>query len=445
MRALIIVSLALILAFPVFPVETVDLTIEKAVSMAIKNNHNYLISVEEVNQFKQKLRQNLGFLPNISVEGMKSLKEKLMEIEIPSFIPGAEPTRATLDFTKNYEFTFQVVQPVFTGGRVVYSYKNARLDLKIAREKEKNAREEVELNIKKVFFNILVMRSLLQAHEEALQLAETNYKNIKESFDLGMVSRYDLLRAELALTSVKPNILNVRKLLDLSLTNLKYMTGMDESTQVNIKGELTFDPYRVELAGLVQHALVNRSEIQQMKMQMKKTENLIKIAYGQFLPTVSVVGRFSYRSDAFNLSKDNWEDYYSINLAFSYPIFTGFKKSAQVGELKVMKKIMNLNYKKLNDATKLQIRQLYLTIQEEYENIQTGLKNIETAGEGVRIAELTYKEGLTSILELNSSYNDLTRAKVNYLQAVYNYNIALSELEKVSGVKLKELMEEKNA
>jgi outer membrane protein TolC len=146
------------------------------------------------------------------------------------------------------------------------------------------------------------------------------------------------------------------------------------------------------------------------------------------------VASYSYRADAFKFVEKNWENYYTINLAFRFPIFTGLKRSAEVGEIKVMKKILGLNYRQLNDALKLQIKDLCMTITQEYENIRAGLKNIETAKEGVRIARLNYDEGLISILELNSSITERTRAKVQFLQAVYNYNIAAAQLEKISGM-----------
>lgn len=418
--------------------QEMNLTIDQAVELAVKNNHNYLISQEEVKQYRYRLRESFGFLPQVTLEGAKNLDEKLMVIEIPPFYPGGEATRATLDFTMNYEFTFQVVQPVFAGGKIFYSFKNAKLDLDIAREKHRDAKKEVALNVKKVFFNILVMKELLKAHEEALLLAETNYRNIGENFKLGMVSKYDLLRAELAVTGVKPNLTNVKKILDLSLANLKMMTGIADDVTIKVVGELTFHEYQLELAGLIRKALVNRSEIRQLQLEQEKAKNLLKIAYGQFLPNVSLIGRWSYRSNTFSLKGDNWDDYYSINLGISYPIFTGFKRTAQIGEINVMKKILNLNHQQLSDGTRLQVEDLVLTVKQEYENIQNGLKSMEAAEEGARIADLTYREGLISILELNSSTNDLTRAKVNFFQAVYNYNIALAQLEKISGVEFKE-------
>ena len=419
-----------------FSAEQVNLTIDEAIDLALKNNKNYLISQAEVKQYKYRLRQNLGFLPNVTLEGFKNIDEKLMEFEMPPLFPGAEPTTTTIDFTKKYEFTFQLVQPVFAGGKILFSYKNARLDLDIAREKRKNTRNDVILQVKKVFFNILVMKELLKAHNEALQLADTNYKNINENYKLGMASKYDLLRAELAAASIKPNILNVQKLLNVSILNLKFMAGIPEENKIKVLGKLNYSRCLLKLAHLIDRSLVARSEIRQLEMQMKKASNFLKMAYGQFLPGISLIASYSYRSDFFSFGKENWDNYYTINLGISFPIFLGFKRSARVGEMKVMKKILDLNYKQLKEATKLQIHELYMTIQQEYENIQTGLKNIETANEGVRIAELTYHEGLISILELNASTNDLTKAKVNFLQAVYNYNIASAELEKISGIKI---------
>lgn len=414
----------------------IRLTMDKAIDLALKNNKNYLISREEVKQYKYRLRQNLGFLPDVTLEGSKNLDEKLMELEMPPAFPGAPPQVVTIDFTKNYEFTLQVVQPVFAGGKILFSYKNAKLDLDIAREKQENARADVILQVKKGFLNILVLKELLKAHNEALQLAETTYRNVNENYNLGMASKYDLLRAELAVASIKPALLNVQKLLRLAILNIKFMTGIPGTTKIETEGELSYSKQSLDLAHLIQKSLAHRFELHQLETEMKKTSNLLLMAYGSFLPNISLVAAYSYRSDYFRFGKDAWEDYYTINLGISFPIFNRMRRSAQVGELKVMKKILALNYDRLKDATKLEIEKLYLTLREEYQNIRAGLKNMETAEEGVRIAKLNYNEGLISILELNASLNELTKARVAFFQAVYNYNIAAAEIEKISGIKI---------
>ncbi len=413
-----------------------DLTVGQAIDLALANNPAHQASQQEIRQYRYRLMQNFGFLPEATLSGSKILDQKLMTIEIPSFVPGGEPTKASLRFQLDYSFSFQVVQPVFTGGKLFYNYKNAELDLRLAKEKEKNSRADTILNVRKSFYNIQILQQLLQAHREAQALAEGNYNNVKSSFDLGMASQYDLLRAELALSAVKPDVLRVENLLETSQLGLKLMLGLPAAQEIRLQGELGFRQLQLELAALLQSSLSNRSELRQLRMEQRKIDNLLKITWAQYVPNFSLVAAFSYQSDYFKLRKNNWDDYYSVSLGMSWPIFTGLKRSAQVGEMNVLKKIMDLNVRQLGDATQLQVESGYRTIRQEYENIQLGLKNVESAREGVRIAELSYKEGMITILELNSSYNELTRAKVNYLQALYNYNIAIAELEKLTGVDL---------
>ena len=413
-----------------------DLTVDQAIQLALANNPAHQASQQEVRQYRYRLMQAFGFLPEATLSGAKILDQKLMTIEIPSFVPGGEPTKASLRFQLDYSFSFQITQPVFTGGKIFWNYKNAEIDLRLAKEREKESRADTVLNVRKAFYNIQILQELLKAHQEALALAEGNDANVKNSYDRGMASQYDLLRAELAMRAAKPDVLRVDNLLQTSRLGLNLMLGLSDGQEVRLQGELGYKAVQPELAALLQGSLQKRSELKQLRMEKQKVDNLLKITWAQYVPNFSLIASYSYQSDLFKLRKDNWQDYYSISLGMSWPIFTGLKRSAQVGEMHVLRRIMDLNVRQLNDATRLEVESQYRTVHQEYENILMGEKNVESAREGARIAELSYKEGMITILELNSSYNELTRAKVNYLQALYNYNIAIAELEKLTGVVL---------
>ncbi len=433
-RALFVLLLLGTLGFAAEP--PMELTVDQAIQLALANNPAHQASQQEVRQYRYRLMQAFGFLPEATLTGAKILDQKLMTIEIPSFVPGGEPTKASLRFQLDYSFSFQITQPVFTGGKIFWNYKNAEIDLRLAKEREKESRADTVLNVRKAFYNIQILQELLKAHQEALSLAEGNYANVKSSFDLGMASQYDLLRAELAMRAAKPDVLRVDNLLQTSRLGLNLMLGLPDEQEVRLQGELGYKAVQPELAALLQGSLQNRSELKQLRMEKQKVDNLLKITWAQYVPNFSLIASYSYQSDLFKLRKDNWQDYYSISLGMSWPIFTGLKRSAQVGEMHVLRRIMDLNVRQLNDATRLEVESQYRTVHQEYENILMGEKNVESAREGARIAELSYKEGMITILELNSSYNELTRAKVNYLQALYNYNIAIAELEKLTGVVL---------
>ncbi len=410
-----------------------ELTLEKALELALVNNPAQRLARAGVEQARKKLMQNLGFLPQVSLDGARILDEKLMSIEMPPMFPGQEPQRFSLRFTQNYEFTLQFVQPVFSGGKIIHNYRNARIDLALAGEKERNSAAETALQVKKAFYNILVLEKLIITRQEALDLALKNLAAVKRSYELGMVSRYDLLRAELAVSSLRPELTQVKSMLELSLLNLKSMTGLDLDEEITVSGELEFQEIEPEADTLLAEALAKRSELRQLDMEKNKIDNLVKIAYGQLSPDLAIVGRYSFRSDHFKFRSDNWEDYYTISLGLSWPIFTGLKRSGTIGELQVMRKMIAISRLQLEAATRLEIESLLAGLAREKEKVLMGRDHLASAEEGARIAELNYGEGLISILELNASLNDLTMARVNHLQALYNYNVALAELRKITG------------
>ena len=78
MKKSLILIILICMTFIIDGSEKLNLTIEQAIQMALKNNTQYLISQQGVKQSKQRLKQNLAFLPNVSLQGAKNLKEKLM-------------------------------------------------------------------------------------------------------------------------------------------------------------------------------------------------------------------------------------------------------------------------------------------------------------------------------------------------------------------------------
>ena len=80
MRKLIFLIWVLFLSLSLFAEPVIELSINEAIELALKNNTGYLISKEEVRQSKFTVRKSFGFLPQVTIEGGRILDEKLMEI-----------------------------------------------------------------------------------------------------------------------------------------------------------------------------------------------------------------------------------------------------------------------------------------------------------------------------------------------------------------------------
>jgi outer membrane protein TolC len=116
------------------------------------------------------------------------------------------------------------------------------------------------------------------------------------------------------------------------------------------------------------------------------------------------------------------------------PIFNGFAASARVAQSKAAIRELELSQKGLLEIIKFEVRQAVLKIQEAEESLLSQEKNVEQAQEALRIAELNFKEGLATTLDVSSVQAALSQAKTNYAQALYDYVMAMAELDKAMGL-----------
>ncbi len=414
--------------------ERLTLTLEKSISLALSQNPFYLASQERVEASQSRLRQAAAqFFPSLNASALQNLDEKVFILEFPSFIPGGQPQRVAIDFTKDYQFSFSLALPLFTGGRLTAGYKQARYNLFSAQESVRQTSQETVFNVKRGYCGYLLARKLIEVSEEALSLAEKLSRNVKNMYDVGMASRLDMLRAEVRVANLKPSVLQARNNLAVAELNLKTLLGLDLAQPVEIIGEMTYTPAEVSLEESLAKALTNRPELSQVNYQKRMAREMVKIARATGLPTLAVSGNYSYWADLFNFKKDNWQSFYSFNLVLNIPIFNGFSASARVAESEAMIREIEHTEKGLIGGIKLEVESAVLTLNQARESLLTQEKNIEQALESVRVAELNYTEGLATILDVDSAQVALSEARINYLQALYEYTVSLAQLEKAVG------------
>ncbi len=82
------------------PQEKLTLTLDKSIQMALAQNPYHLASGKKVDAAQSRVKEAFaGFFPSISAQGLKTLDEKVFELEFPSIIPGETAQTVGFDFT----------------------------------------------------------------------------------------------------------------------------------------------------------------------------------------------------------------------------------------------------------------------------------------------------------------------------------------------------------
>jgi outer membrane protein TolC len=417
-----------------FSQEKITLTLEDSIKLALEQNPFYLAEKAKEDQASYMVREAVSsFFPALNAQGTYILDKKVMTIEMPSFIPGMPPQRIKLDFTRDYQFSLSFSLPLSAGGRLVSGYKQANYNQISTKEAIRQSMQETVFNVKKAFYGYLLAKKFVEVSEEAVGLAEKHWKNVKSLYDVGMASKFDLLRSEVQVANLKPQLIRAKNGLSTAELGLKTLLGLDLKQPIEVKGELSYKEFEANVDADVAQALANRPEMNQLKFQQQMAAEMLKMARGAYLPTLAIGGAYNYWGNRFKFTKDSWESYYSVNLVLDIPLFNGFVNSAKVGESKAMLRQLDYSRKGLSEMVKFEVQEAILSLQQAKESLLSQEKNVEQAQEAVRIADLNYGEGLATNLDVSFAQMALTQAKTNYSQALYDYALALAQLEKAIG------------
>jgi outer membrane protein TolC len=250
-----------------------------------------------------------------------------------------------------------------------------------------------------------------------------------------MSSKFDLLRSEVQVANLKPQLIRARNGRDVGELSLKVALGIDlgKSVAVVAKGLLSSTPLDPDVDKWVEEALLKRPELQQIDHQRLMAGETLKIARGAILPTLAIGGTYNSWADSPSFRKGAWQNYYSINLSLSIPLFNGFEARARMGQTKAAIREIDWIRKGLADMIAFEVRQAILNYQQSRESLLSQEKNVELAQEAVRIAELNFGEGLATALDVLTAQVALSQARTNYSQGLYDCVMSEAQLEKALG------------
>ena len=417
-----------------FSQEKITVTLDDTIRLALSQNPYHLASGERINAAKAMVREAAAnFFPALNAQGLHTLDEKVFSLEFPDPFTG-KTQKVTLDFTRDYQFSFSLSLPLFAGGRLVSGFKQAKYNLLSTEESTRQSEHTTIFNAKTAFYGCLIAKEFVKVAEEAVEVAEKHLKNVKSLHEVGMASKFDMLRSEVQVANLKPQLIKARNNLEIAKLGLKTLLGIDLSQSLEIKGELIYEAIEPDIEECLSKALRSRPEISQLNYQKQMAEETMKLARAADLPTVAISGTYNFWADKLNFQKDTWQSFYAINLVLNIPIFNGFSASARVAQSKAMIRELELTRKGLRETVGFEVRQAILNLKEAKESLLSQEKNVEQAQESLRIAELNFSEGLATTLDVSSAQAALSQAKINYTQALYDYVVSLAQLDKAIGV-----------
>jgi outer membrane protein len=320
-------------------------------------------------------------------------------------------------------------------GRTINLVSSAKL-----REKAENANalattEDIVLATDQAFYNALQAQALLKVAQQTVDTRQSVEHQVDELAKNKLKSNLDLSFAQVNLSQAKLLELDAQNNVDSTIAALSAVLGFDKNIQYDLVEDSTEAPVPPpDIDLLIHQALQQRPDLQGLNYDQQAAEKFRRAQRDQFFPVVSalgVAGGSPVRPDCFggcfpNYFVSSW--YGAVGVNMSIPIFNGFLFSAQASEANYRAKASAESTRDLRDRIVRDVRTAWLASNTAFQRVSVSAELAKQAELSLNLAQSRYQLGLGSIVELSQAQLQQTDAAIGYVNAQYQYRLALSTL-----------------
>lgn len=423
------------------------LTLEESKRLALQNNvktANSLLETEAARETKRAAFTK--YFPTISASGtIFEARKPFMEITSeggnlpvydgnPANLPTAtqfayfpSSTMSLMDSMKMGMVT--VVQPVFTGGRILNGNRLAALGVDAGEDKERLARNEVLLTTEEQYWRVVSLNEKMRTVQKYEELLRRLLAQVEDAYDAGLVMKNDVLKVRLKLSEVLLNKSKVQNGKALATMVLCQHIGIAYDPAIELEDPLVVDgqpePYHVDH----QAALKVRPEFRLLEASVRAEELKTRIKLGEYLPQAGVGVAGLYMKMDETKGRTNGMVFGTISI----PISGWWEASHALGEQKAREEIAQNSMKDHADLLLLQMEKAWQDLTDADKQLMLCRESEAQAQENLKVNQDSYDNGLINVSDLFEAQTLQQQARDRLTDAMAEYRVKLVYYLQVTG------------
>ena len=386
--------------------------LEKYRTMALDYNHDLKAAEKNIAasmEVEKSARADLK--PKLS--GAASFQYTGNPMELTLDIPSIGLSKTVEGKNLNYGGSLSILQPVYTGGRVLESIRMAQHQQALVGNQAKALNDAVCYQTDIQYWSAVARQEIVDVAEDFRNSIAALVKTIKERVEVGLVDPQDLLMAEVKLNEAEYQLLQAQSNFETGRMALNSMIGVRLEQPTELDAQI---PIVVVSDSLWLSTGMGRPEIQMAYDKIRIAESTKKLNDSQFKPQFYVGVEGSYSSPGYNFKKD-LDPNYAVYAKVSVPIFEWGKRRSEkrVSSFRIAMAEDNLN--KVVDRVELEVSVARKALSQAIERVRLSESSLAKAEENEAKAVERYNEGKVSVVEVIDAQTYRQTSQVNYVQA----------------------------
>ena len=403
-----------------------SLTLEDAIRLTLINQPLIQQALEQVNAADAKIKeQNSFYYPKFDANLSYIRIGPIPTIEFGGF-------GFTLAPDNNYNMHISASQLVYDFGK-----RDAMLDLmksyKLSSEDKINLiKNNLTYGTIRIFYTILFLKKSIDVKNEQINTLNKHLEITNKKVQSGSATDFDVLTTQVRVADAENQKIDIENELSKAEINLKSMLNLKPEQYLNLTGEFKVDSTVYDSSLMLNEALQERPEMKLARDAEKSALVSKQVASKEDLPALRVIANYGLKN-GFEPNLDVLRGNWSAGINASIPIFNGNLRDAKEEEADANWKSSSANISALEKDISVEVEQAVADVKANLLKIKTSELQVKQAMQAVSRAEIKYRDGVITNLDLIDAETSLAQAKLGLLQIRYRNVLGYYNLKKATG------------
>jgi len=407
------------------------------------------------NQELRKL-QNLVYSSAFSLSSKISQRYPKLDLQangFPKYIAGknynnSSTTTKTSQFSANPSLNIKLdlVDPM-RGSEI----KIAKDNYEIAQNNYNIKKNDLIQEAKSRYHKLQRSYQEIKNKKLSVNLSMTSLKDAQSKFDAGIGTKFEVLEADAQLSRDQQSMYEKEIQSQINKISLKEILNINGDFRINQKQNLT-GYWNHKLNRNITEGLEKNLSLKNINLKQSIKQNQAKNYLNAYKPNVYISNTFTSlfsRGDSLAVEIDSGKSGSSytntVSLNFGWNIFDGGQNKNLYKSRKAEAKSEEFDFNNFENVLKTKISKAYLNLKLNEEKILSSLKEISSTKESLRLARLRYDVGISTLKDVLVRQKELSNANSKNIEAIYNYNLNLDELERLTFLKISNICNENDS
>ncbi|MCE5322337.1 TolC family protein [bacterium] len=409
-----------------------QMTIDECVNTAIAYNRSIQLSQQDANIAVGRIKEVKGAgNTHLNVFGQGKDRSDVINLPLAVGIDNGNLILSSFPYIPKAAASYgvSVSQVLDFNGMIRTGTNVAKIDAQTAGLNISGTRNDVVLQTKLAYYDVLRSEELLDVAKEAMKNAETRKHTAQALVDTGIASKVDIIRADASISAAQQSIITAQNAIQVTKSVVNRIIGVDVNTPFEVdkpnEDALNLAPYETYL----NEALAKRPEAAIASKNISASKLRYKLAKNGMSPSFV----FSAGGQVDAIHDIEQENFAYVGLSATFPLSDGGETSGRKEQAKAGIESAKIAEADTKAAITLQVKTAYVRVQNAAEKLATANKELEQAAESLRLSRARYSEGMSSQVELSDAELTFTQAQTNVVNARYEQLGSQAELERAIG------------